>query len=178
MRLRPEPSSPKRGLGGIAVNMVSKKEGVLDQEENKLDSLSFQTKRRWRNDGYMPYAEMLVNFTHLRGIKKCVRYTFQAYKMSNGLDESVWRQVQFRRYLHRNKLHLESGRPLQKDLIKDTEKWGNLPQESIFLCLRSPVAAKHQKQQAIIALSQWISLALQIKCGLFVYFFATFKNLP
>ena len=50
--------------------LASKKEGVLDQKENKLNPLSFQTKRKWRNDGCRPYAEMLVNFFAFPGHQK------------------------------------------------------------------------------------------------------------
>ena len=67
--------------------------------------------------------------------------------------------------------------PYRKTL-STTPKSGEIcPRKSLFLCLRSPAAAKHQKQQAIIALSHWISLAWQIKCDLIVHFFATFKTL-
>ena len=55
-RLRPEPSSPKKCLGGTSLTWrrsqtftvvyhCAHKEGVLDQKENKLDSFTYQTKR-------------------------------------------------------------------------------------------------------------------------------------
>lgn len=58
-RLRPEPSSLKRGLGGIVRNMTPKsnvhccapwyrQRGRVRPKENELDSLKFQTKRKWR----------------------------------------------------------------------------------------------------------------------------------
>ena len=52
--------------------MASTREGVLDQKENKLDSLSFQTKRKCRNHGYMPYVEMLVICFCISGASKSV----------------------------------------------------------------------------------------------------------
>ena len=47
-----------------------------------------------------------------------------------------------RRCLHGNKLHLESDRPLQKDIINDTEKWGNLSQEKSFSVSSEPSCSK------------------------------------
>ena len=58
-RLRPEPSSLKRGLGGIVRNMAPKsivhcctplcrQRERVRPKENELDSLKFQTKRKWR----------------------------------------------------------------------------------------------------------------------------------
>ena len=88
----------KWGLGGIAKNMVLKKEGMLDQNENRLDSLSFQTKRKWRNDGYMPYVEMLVDFLASSGHQKVCAldiWTLVRYRRVL-VDKCLWRQVQFR----------------------------------------------------------------------------------
>ena len=123
--------------------LASKKEGVLDRKENKLNSLSFQTKRKWRNDGYRPYAEMLVNFFCISGASRSVlAMHFKLINISKGLDECLWRQVQFRRYLHGNKLNLESSRRQPKDLINDTEKWGNLPQKKCFSVSSEPSCSK------------------------------------
>ena len=68
-RLRREISIRKKISSGTQGN----KEGVLDQKENKLDSLSFPTKRKRRSDGYMLYVEMLVDFFASPGHRKCVR---------------------------------------------------------------------------------------------------------
>ena len=137
-RLRPELSSPKRGLGGIARKMVSNRGRV-------------GPKRKWRKHGYITQVEMLVNFLASPGHQKvCSLYISSLLTSRRVLvDECLWRQAQFCRYLHESKLHLESGRPLPKDLISDTEKWGNLSQEKSFSvsskpsCSRTPEAASN-----------------------------------
>ena len=164
-------------LGGIARNMMSNKEGVLDQKENKLNSLSFQ--RKWRNHGYMPYVETLIIFFHISGASKSVfAIHFKLINILKGLGRWMslkasavpsifaWKQISPR------KRPPPTERP-----YNDTKEWGNLSQKKSFSVSLEPSAAKHQQQQVIIALSRWISLALQIKCCLFVHFFATFKTL-
>ena len=78
---------------------------------------------------------------------------------------------------HETNFTSKAAAPYRKTLSTTLKSGEICPRKSVFLCLRSPAAAKHQKQQAIIALSHRISLALQIKCGLFVHFFAKFKTL-
>ena len=48
------------------------------------------------------------------------------------VDECIWRQVQFRRYLLGNKLRHKSGRPPLKGLINNSEKTGIQSQKRVF----------------------------------------------
>ena len=87
----------------------------------KMDPLSFQMKRKWRNGGYTLYVEMLVDFFASTGHRKCGEKLYRR-RRPRGRAHNIWDQ----------------RRPL---IIKSAAKprWQNPPNLNIYQQLLAAV---------------------------------------